>query len=139
MPRVHEKWDAVFDQYLKATDLRSPPRVTQFVHVDMKLRRSNRTFNNMTLSEVFAAFDSRAVDAAKEASNRVACDLSRGVSRTTVDALRRAATIAVNGDGHSEVVRLMKEATDAERVTRAKLVGALGVIAQRPTAERRRR
>mmetsp|Transcript_1811 Transcript_1811/g.6093 ORF Transcript_1811/g.6093 Transcript_1811/m.6093 type:complete len:150 (-) Transcript_1811:314-763(-) len=72
-----------------------------------------------------SAFDARVVLAAEEASGRVACDLSRGVSRPTVDALRRAATI--DGDGHSEVSRFLKEVT--ERITRAKLVGALGVIA----------
>jgi len=116
----------------RQTDLRSPPQVTNWSRVDWERGRHNkyRTFvQSMSLTEVFAAFDARVVDAAEEASDRVGCDLSRGVSKATADALRRAATIAVNGDGHSEAVRLLEEVTGDERVARAKLVGAFGVIA----------
>ena len=86
------RWDEAFDRYMSATDLRSPPRITEpKPWLAWHLRGKLCDLRQLTLKEVFSIFDARVVDAAREARRRVDVDFSRGISRTTRVALRRAA------------------------------------------------
>ena len=108
-----------FDRYMSATDLRSPPRITEpKPWLAWHLRGKLCDLRQLTLKEVFCVFDARVVDAAREARRRVDVDFSRGISRTTRVALRRAAENFFFLKGDSDVRRLLTEVKRDERVLR---------------------